>query len=139
VEVLEEVLGEDLAEDLEEDFGSKKLIKLLSKLKFKTLNYENNKEVRKMPGFDGTGPLGEGPMTGGGFGYCGTGYGRGIRRGRGLGYGRGFGRGFGFRRAAWGAPRVNYSPEDELEMLRREKELLEQDIASLEKEINKGE
>jgi len=23
-----------------------------------------------MPGFDGTGPLGRGPMTGGGFGYC---------------------------------------------------------------------
>jgi hypothetical protein len=28
-----------------------------------------------MPGFDGTGPRGEGPMTGGGFGYCGTGWG----------------------------------------------------------------
>ena len=26
-----------------------------------------------MPGFDGTGPRGKGPMTGGGFGYC-TGY-----------------------------------------------------------------
>ena len=23
-----------------------------------------------MPGFDGTGPLGQGPMTGGGRGYC---------------------------------------------------------------------
>lgn len=23
-----------------------------------------------MPGFDGTGPDGRGPMTGGGFGYC---------------------------------------------------------------------
>lgn len=23
-----------------------------------------------MPGFDGTGPGGQGPMTGGGFGYC---------------------------------------------------------------------
>ena len=28
-----------------------------------------------MPGFDGTGPRGQGPMTGGGFGRCsGTGY-----------------------------------------------------------------
>jgi len=52
-----------------------------------------------MPGFDGTGPLGEGPMTGGGFGDCGTGrrspYGlRGMGlRGR-FGAGRSFG-GFG--------------------------------------------
>ena len=23
-----------------------------------------------MPGFDGTGPMGRGPVTGGGFGYC---------------------------------------------------------------------
>jgi len=26
-----------------------------------------------MPGFDGTGPMEQGPMTGGGFGYCGAG------------------------------------------------------------------
>ncbi len=54
-----------------------------------------------MPGFDQTGPLGRGPMTGGGFGYC-TGflgrrawrpfYGRGVEpwapgwAGRGRGY-----------------------------------------------------
>ncbi len=86
-----------------------------------------------MPGFDGTGPLGQGPMTGGGFGFCGRGYGRGIRRGRGFGMGRGFGRRF------WGAAPLNYSPEDELEMLKREKELLEQDIAALEKEISGNE
>ena len=54
-----------------------------------------------MPGFDGTGPAGMGPMTGGGRGYCNPGaggnwgYGRGF--GRGMGMGRGFGRGFGFR------------------------------------------
>jgi hypothetical protein len=61
-----------------------------------------------MPGFDGTGPLGEGPMTGGGFGYCGTRrrpayalrdravYGRfGASRGLGFARGRGFGRGAG--------------------------------------------
>lgn len=39
-----------------------------------------------MPKFDGTGPRGEGPMTGRGFGPCGG------------GFGRGNGRGFGFRR-----------------------------------------
>ena len=53
-----------------------------------------------MPGLDGTGPRGEGPATGGGFGYC-TGYipkgekkdyiqrplyGRGLNRGRGRGH-----------------------------------------------------
>lgn len=60
-----------------------------------------------MPGFDGTGPEGRGPMTGGGMGNCapgdpstrrgllGLGFRRGFGRrgwaGRGLGAGRGFG------------------------------------------------
>lgn len=42
-----------------------------------------------MPGFDKTGPSGQGPLTGRGFGPCGRGMGRGWR-------GRGYGR-FGFR------------------------------------------
>ena len=53
-----------------------------------------------MPGFDRTGPNGQGPMTGGGFGRCGNrrnldetfqgrGLGRGFRGGRGAGFGRG--------------------------------------------------
>jgi len=63
-----------------------------------------------MPGGDGTGPMGAGPMTGRAAGYC-AGYGvpgymnpwpgggRGFWRfgrgfGRGLGFGRGFGRGY---------------------------------------------
>lgn len=57
-----------------------------------------------MPGFDQTGPLGEGPMTGGGFGRCAPGdvptdmQRRGLGRGGtpfggGRGRGRGFGRG----------------------------------------------
>ncbi len=52
-----------------------------------------------MPGFDGTGPLGQGAMTGGGFGYCGTGRrpGYGLA-GRGLGLGRRLGRGYAYRR-----------------------------------------
>ena len=37
-----------------------------------------------MPGFDGTGPRGQGPMTGGARGYCVTGWGGGIRRSFGL-------------------------------------------------------
>lgn len=58
-----------------------------------------------MPGFDGTGPRGEGPMTGGGRGYCAAdlsggkiyGGGRGRAWGGGRGWGRGMGRGFGRR------------------------------------------
>lgn len=42
-----------------------------------------------MPGQDGTGPLGLGPLTGRGLGPCGCG----MRRG----FGRGLGRGMGFR------------------------------------------
>ena len=65
-----------------------------------------------MPGFDGTGPRGEGPMTGGGRGNCGLPsdqlpkrgfFGRGRGR-RGYGRGRG-GRGRGF---GWGPWRNNY-------------------------------
>lgn len=64
-----------------------------------------------MPGLDGTGPQGLGPMTGGGRGLCaadvaapqavrapgygrGQGFGRGMGRGRGMGSGRGMGRGY---------------------------------------------
>jgi len=66
-----------------------------------------------MPGFNGKGPRGEGPMTGGGRGYCvsdisdnrpagvgrggfprGGGRGRAWGGGRGRGAGRGFGRGY---------------------------------------------
>jgi len=57
-----------------------------------------------MPGFDGTGPLGQGAMTGGGFGYCGSsrrpGYGLGgFGPGRGRRLGRGMGPAYGYRRA----------------------------------------
>lgn len=53
-----------------------------------------------MPGFDGTGPRGMGPMTGGGRGLCspyGQAYGMrpNYRPGFGIPMGRGFGRGLG--------------------------------------------
>ena len=86
------------------------------------------KEVFDMPGFDGTGPSGMGPMTGGGRGFCnpsqasptwgpgygrsfGRGYGRGGGFGRGLGFGRGrgYGRGVG-RRGAYPPPGGWYGP-----------------------------
>jgi len=65
-----------------------------------------------MPGYDGTGPEGRGPLSGRGFGYCAVpadeydeqpprrGYGWG--RGRGRGWGRGRGRGMRWRhRHGW--------------------------------------
>lgn len=58
-----------------------------------------------MPGFDGSGPWGAGPFTGGGRGYCAARYdapgaGRPWGRGRGLrGWGRGWAPG-----PAWGQP-----------------------------------
>jgi len=67
-----------------------------------------------MPGGNGTGPAGMGPMTGRGAGYC-AGYsvpgyanpvsGRGFGFGRGGGRGRGFGGGgFGWARGGYGSP-----------------------------------
>ena len=49
-----------------------------------------------MPRFDGTGPMGQGAMTGGGRGYCAvTVNGAGVRQGNSRGsFGRGGGRGF---------------------------------------------
>jgi len=45
------------------------------------MNNNSKKEVKiYMPGGDGTGPLGQGPLTGRGLGPCGRGLGRGFRR-----------------------------------------------------------
>ncbi|WP_319478550.1 DUF5320 domain-containing protein [Marispirochaeta aestuarii] len=86
-----------------------------------------------MPGFDGTGPAGMGPMSGWGMGYCGTGYSRGRFAGRGFfrggrGFARGMGRG---RGAAWGAAYA-WGPvtgDDQAEFLRRRADLLEEELA----------
>lgn len=54
-----------------------------------------------MPGRNGTGPIGQGSLTGRGMGICGgnnpsgKGYAQGFGLGRGLGSGRGCGRGLG--------------------------------------------
>lgn len=53
-----------------------------------------------MPGFDATGPWGQGPGTGWGRGPCGAG----LRRGGGRGWGMGPG-GWGMGPGAWGRPR----------------------------------
>ena len=78
-----------------------------------------------MPGGDGTGPMGMGPMTGRAAGYC-AGYpvpgfmnptpgggfgGMGRGRGRGRGFGRGWGWQAGYGAAAYGpSPAAPYAP-----------------------------
>lgn len=82
-----------------------------------------------MPGFDGTGPRGQGPMTGGGFGRCsgmsagyGAGYGRGLGRGMNRGYGRcGFaGRGLMTWEASLAAPDEKACLESRLQWLEQQ-------------------
>jgi hypothetical protein len=102
-----------------------------------------------MPGYDRSGPMGQGPMTGGGFGRCVSqgdapnmiGYGRGMRRGR--GGGRGFARGRGFGRANWGmmnqpvynnAPAMEPAPEPE--SLQARAEDLRRELAEIESRLD---
>ncbi|UCH98293.1 MAG: DUF5320 domain-containing protein [Candidatus Aminicenantes bacterium] len=102
-----------------------------------------------MPGGDRTGPLGVGPMTGRGLGYCGgfdapgyayTGpfFGRGFGFGRGRGRGMRRGMGFGLR---WGVsvypyPYVPpYSYENEAEMLRQQAKHLEDSLEQINKRL----
>ena len=112
-----------------------------------------------MPGFDRSGPMGAGPMTGGGRGLCGRPagdpavYGRGFGHGRGMAYRRGGGRGWGpgagpafggygtMPAGGFGYP---VSKSDEIEMLRsnadamqRSLEAVQGRIAELEKEGSK--
>jgi len=94
-----------------------------------------------MPGGDGTGPLGSGPMTGKGFGFC-TGYDRSgyasPRFGHAwIGRGRGWNRGF-YGRTAWGlvqnyASQVSYA--DELDGLKSEADILKEELKSIEVRI----
>ena len=113
-----------------------------------------------MPGGDGTGPAGMGPMTGRAAGYC-AGYGvpgyMNPAPGRGYGRGFGFGRGpgFGFRggrgrfRGAWGGywgapyPAPAYpaaygagpDPEQETDMLKSRAEYFQNALEDIRKRI----
>ncbi|MBN1898172.1 MAG: DUF5320 domain-containing protein [Spirochaetes bacterium] len=106
-----------------------------------------------MPGGDRTGPLGMGPMTGRGLGFC-AGYASpgylnpSFGLGRGMGFGRGRGRGRGFWRwGYYGNPYVNqvnypypitpynpYTPQisaqEESKMLKDQIDFLEEQIKS---------
>jgi hypothetical protein len=98
-----------------------------------------------MPRGDRTGPMGAGPMTGRGAGYCAgnaapgfAGGGGGAGRGRGMGFGRGFGRGGGFGRGAgWAAPFAGYAgtgptPDQELSALKQQADAIQARIRALE-------
>ena len=64
-----------------------------------------------MPYRDETGPQGQGPLTGRGFGSCGGG--RGLRGGS--GFGRGRGRGFGRGSRFWSRPLTKEEEKKDLE------------------------
>ena len=84
-----------------------------------------------MPGQNGTGPLGDGPMTGRGLGPCGGGMARGRSFGAGRGYGW-FGRGMG---RLW--PNWSLSDTDRKQVLQDEAKLLEKDLADIKSELSK--
>ena len=108
-----------------------------------------------MPGYDRTGPMGAGPMTGGARGLCnpagaarvpgtlGYGYGRGMafRRGfggggfgMGMGRGRGYGRGYGWYPPVAG-PAIAPQPANELEMLKSQADYLQQSLSAIQNRI----
>lgn len=116
---------------------------------------QNRKEA-VMPGGDRTGPMGMGPVTGRGAGFCAgfpvPGY---MNPMPGRGFGRGFfgrgggGRGRGFRHRyfatgvpgwawfggePWGAPPP--APEQEVEALKRQAEFFEQSLGEIRKRID---
>ena len=119
-----------------------------------------------MPGFDRTGPLGQGPMTGGGFGYCnplnrglspglplygvgrgglpwGGGRGRAFGGGRGRAFVGGRGRflGFGFNYPNFGYHPYSqnfpvYKPETEREYLENILSDLKEDIGRIQSRLD---
>lgn len=76
-----------------------------------------------MPGFDKTGPMGQGPMSGRGFGPCGMGLGWRRR----FGMGRGMGRYFCWN---WSVTR-----EDQKKALAEYKKALQEEMEDVEKEL----
>ena len=100
-----------------------------------------------MPGGDGTGPVGRGPMTGRAAGFCAGSQTPGFTNPGGIGYGRGLGfgrsRGRGFRREYLGRSRGfwwrGYSPEQyypPAPSRDEEKTYLENMVKELEEEID---
>ena len=87
-----------------------------------------------MPGFDKTGPAGQGPMTGRGMGNCVSGENGNVQRpmGRGLGLGGGRGRGCGNGRGF--RNRVNTAPvqsNDQMMQMQQRINQLETELSAL--------
>ena len=74
-----------------------------------------------MPAFDGTGPLGQGPLTGRGLGPCGAG----------MAWRRGWGRGLGRYYFGWRWPQTK---EDQKKALADYKKSLEEELEEVKKE-----
>jgi len=117
-----------------------------------------------MPGFDGTGPRGLGPMTGGGRGFCNPSM-AGMRTPYGgypyapyqaypyggFGWGRGFGRGFGMGRGMgrWWMGRMLFpagagmlpfgspvTPDQEREFLRSQAQALKEELNRIDNRVS---
>jgi hypothetical protein len=111
-----------------------------------------------MPRGDRTGPIGQGPVTGRGLGYCrgydspgftkgfGGGMGRGMGFGRGAGFGRGMdwgrGYGYGFHSGAYNlglvpgySPAPSISREDEIKLLKNQADMLRRSQKDIEKRL----
>ena len=84
-----------------------------------------------MPRGDGTGPAGQGSMTGRGMGFCAGFDSPGFMNSR---FGRGFGRGRGF---AWRARAMQVTPIQKPAVIteKQEKQFLEQELTALKEEI----
>jgi len=90
-----------------------------------------------MPRGDGTGPAGQGAMTGRGMGFCAGFNSPGFMNGGfGRGMGRGFGRGRGFR---WRARVIQPMPTQQVQPAviteKQEKQFLEQELTALKEEM----
>lgn len=92
-----------------------------------------------MPGFDRTGPAGQGPMTGGRLGNCaGSDYRRGAGRfnRRGLGLNSEFGLGYGFRHGFRNQNRWNLADSSEKTIIENEINTLKDQLSQLEKRLS---
>jgi len=120
-------------------------------MKLELLESNLDKEVKIMPGFDQSGPMGAGPMTGGARGRCGSlaaddsrtlprtdGFGRGLAYGRGFRGGRGNDRRIPWRYAGGypvQPPPAVGNPTDELNRLRTEADLINNTLKTINNRI----
>jgi hypothetical protein len=89
-----------------------------------------------MPRFDGTGPIGQGPLTGRGMGNCTS---NAIMPRFRMGFGRGFFRGRGFawtpRMPAWQIQQPEITESEEKQYLEEELEVLKEEMKEIEKRL----